>query len=111
MSEAAARFVAGDRVATQAVDPDHHNRLPRYARGQVGEVVEVQGTWPLPDDVVRGVPAPRVEPVYTVRFAARDLWGTGGHEVTVDLWQSYLIPARHPPSTDASLEPVEDLHE
>jgi hypothetical protein len=87
-----ARFVPGDRVVTRALDPDHHTRLPRYARGHVGEVVEVQGVWPLPDDRAQRKPAPWVEPVYTVRFAAGDLWGTGGHEVTVDLWQSYLEP-------------------
>jgi nitrile hydratase len=88
-----ARFVPGDRVVTRTLDPVHHTRLPRYARGQVGEVVEVQGLWPLPDDRALGRPAPRIEPVYTVRFAARDLWGDGDHEVTVDLWQSYLASA------------------
>lgn len=94
---AAARFRPGDRVITRPIDPDHHTRLPRYARGHVGEVVEVQGRWPLADDRAQGGPAPRVEPVYTVRFAAADLWGAGGreagHDVTVDLWQSYLEPA------------------
>ena len=84
------RFAVGDRVRTRSLDPSHHTRLPRYARGHVGEVVEVQGIWPLPDDRAQRHPAPRVEPVYTVRFAARDLWGAGDHEVTVDLWQSYL---------------------
>jgi hypothetical protein len=93
MADVVARFVPGDRVTTRPGDPDHHTRLPRYARGQIGEVVEVQGVWPLPDDRAQGRPAPRVEPVYTVRFAARDLWGAGEHEVTVDLWQSYLEPA------------------
>ena len=86
------RFGPGDRVRTRTVDPDHHTRLPRYARGHVGEVVEVQGAWPLADDRSRGIPASWVEPVYTVRFAAAELWGTGGHDVTVDLWQSYLEP-------------------
>ncbi|HEX6470116.1 MAG TPA: SH3-like domain-containing protein [Streptosporangiaceae bacterium] len=88
-----ALFVPGDRVITRAYDPDHHTRVPRYVRGHVGEVVEVQGTWPLPDDRAQGAAAPWVEPVYTVRFAAAELWGTGDHEVTVDLWQSYLAPA------------------
>lgn len=41
-----------------------------------------------------GVAEPRVEPVYTVAFAAGDLWGEGGHEVTVDLWESYIERAR-----------------
>ena len=85
------RFAVGDRVRTRSVDPSHHTRLPRYARGQVGEVVEVQGTWPLADDRARGFPEPRVEPVYTVRFPAADLWGQpGGHWVQVELWESYL---------------------
>jgi nitrile hydratase len=28
--------------------------------------------------------------VYTVRFAARDLFGEGDHAVTVDVWQHHL---------------------
>lgn len=91
MSEAAAtRFVPGDRVRVHNVDPAHHTRAPRYVRGQSGVVVDAQGEWPLADDRARRLPEPRVEPVYTVRFAARDLWGDGAHSVTVDLWQSYL---------------------
>jgi nitrile hydratase beta subunit-like protein len=91
VSDAApARFAPGDRVRVRTADPDHHTRAPRYVRGQQGVVVEAQGWWPLADDRARALPDPRVEPVYTVRFAARDLWGGGGHRVTVDLWQSYL---------------------
>jgi hypothetical protein len=85
------RFAVGDRVRTRSVDPAHHTRLPRYARGHVGEVVEVQGEWPLADDRARGLPDPRAEPVYTVRFPAADLWGSPGeHWVQVELWESYL---------------------
>ncbi len=88
----APRFAAGDRVRTQVHDPDRHTRLPRYARGRTGRVLEVTAAKPLPDDVTRHRPEPRVEPVYTVAFAASDLWGDGSHEVTLDLWQSYLEP-------------------
>lgn len=84
----------GDRVRARAADPDHHTRLPRYARGHVGMVVEAQGAWPLADERARGVAQPSVETVYTVRFSARDLWGSGDHDVTVDLWESYLAPVR-----------------
>ena len=85
------RFAPGDRVRTRAVDPAGHTRLPRYARGQVGEVVEIQGTWPLADDRARGFAEPSVESVYTVRFPAAALWGaSGGHWVQVELWESYL---------------------
>lgn len=89
---AAARFAPGDPVRTRTVDPDRHTRLPRYARGHTGRVVAVTGSRPLADDVAAGRAEPRVEPVYTVAFAARELWGEGDHEVTLDLWQSYLEP-------------------
>jgi hypothetical protein len=53
MSEAP-RFAPGDRVRTSTVDPDHHTRLPRYARGHVGEVVRDLGAWPLADEGAQG---------------------------------------------------------
>lgn len=85
------RFAPGDRVRARSVDPAHHTRVPRYARGHVGEVVDVQGTWPLADDRAQGIAEPRIEPVYTVRFPAGDLFGPpGGHWVQVELWESYL---------------------
>lgn len=61
-------------------------------RGATGTVVELQGSHPLPDNRARGLRA-EPEPVYTVRFAARDLFGDGDHAVTLDLWQSYLRAA------------------
>ena len=64
------RFAPGVRVRTRATDPAGHTRLPRYARG---------------------VPADP-QPVWHVRFAAADLFGTGDHTVTVELWQDYLTP-------------------
>ena len=85
-------YAPGDRVRPRSADPAHHTRVPRYARGHAGEVVERQGAWPLADDRARGAAEPAVETVYTVRFAARDLWGSGSHHVTVDLWESYLEP-------------------
>ena len=84
------KFSPGTRVRAACEDPDHHTRMPRYLRGHVGEVVTAQGQWPLPDDVARGVAAPRVQTVYTVRFSAADLWGTGRHTVAADLWEAYL---------------------
>lgn len=86
------RFTAGDRVRASRTDPPHHTRLPRYARGAVGTVVEGQGQYPLPDRQARRLAA-EPEPVYTVRFEASELFGEGDHSVTVDLWESYLRPA------------------
>jgi Nitrile hydratase beta subunit len=85
------RFRPGARVRTRSLDPDGHTRLPRYARGAVGEVVERAGAHPLADDRARCRPSePRT--VYHVRFAAADLFGGGDHDVTVELWEDYLEP-------------------
>lgn len=86
-------FAPGTRVRVRPCDPDHHTRLPRYVHGRVGEVVETEGTHLLPDDSARRLPAPRLETVYAVRFRARDLWGSGDHTVTLDLWEAYLEEA------------------
>jgi nitrile hydratase subunit beta len=84
-------FTAGDQVRASRVDPPHHTRVPSYARGHVGTVVEFQGSWPLPDDRSRGLPA-SPQRVYAVRFAAKDLFGAGDHTVILSLWQDYLEP-------------------
>ncbi|WP_399343291.1 SH3-like domain-containing protein [Umezawaea sp. Da 62-37] len=82
-------FAPGDRVRTAHVDPPHHTRVPRYARGAPGVVVEVEGHHPLADDRSRGLSvAP--QPVYAVRFAARDLFGEGDHSVTLAVWETHL---------------------
>ena len=83
-------YPAGTRVRVRAFDPDRHTRMPRYVRGQAGVVVAALGRWPLPDDSARDIEPSRVENCYAVRFSAADLWGSGDHTVTVDLWESYL---------------------
>jgi nitrile hydratase len=57
----------------------------------VGSVVECAGHHPLPDDRARGRAA-RPGAVYHVRFAAADLFGSGDHDITVELWEDYLEP-------------------
>lgn len=89
------RFEVGDRVRVRLDDPVGHTRAPRYVRGHVGEVVEREGRYPLPEAVVAGEP-PRPSRVYAVQFDAADVWGGGGHTVTVNLWDEYLEPADGP---------------
>ncbi len=85
------RFAPGTRVRTSRRDPAHHTRLPRYARGAVGTIIDSQGAHPLPDDRSRGLPCDPL-PVYTVRFAASDLFDDGDHAVTVNIWEPHLMP-------------------
>jgi hypothetical protein len=68
-----------------------HIRLPLYVRGRAGTVHALRGRFPLPDDLVRhGQSDPQA--LYSVRFAARELWGpaAGDHGVYLDLYESYL---------------------
>jgi nitrile hydratase len=81
----------GDRVRTRAVDPAGHTRLPRYARGAVGVLVERAGRHPLADERARGG-SPEPHTVWHVRFPAAALFGEGEHTVTVELWEDYLAP-------------------
>lgn len=87
-----ARFKPGDQILTRNLNPKGHTRLPRYARSKHGVVESVHGPFRLPDTSAhhRSVDW---EPVYTVRFEARELWGGQAEprqSVSVDLWQSYL---------------------
>jgi nitrile hydratase len=88
------RFRPGDRVRTRNVHPSGHTRLPRYARAKRGVVDRFHGIDTLPDANAHGRgPAP--EPLYSVRFEARELWGESAEPcqtVNIDLWESYLEP-------------------
>ncbi len=88
--DAAPMFKAGDRVRTRQMNPVHHTRLPRYLRGQVGEIVACHGAHVLPDSNSRGLGEdPRF--LYTVRFKASDVWGHAARDVIhADLWEPYL---------------------
>lgn len=85
-----ARYRRGDRVLVRAIDPPGHTRVPRYVRGMIGTVVDIQGWYPLADERASGALHAAPQPVYTVQFAAANLWGSGEHGVTVDLWEAYL---------------------
>jgi nitrile hydratase len=98
MSDSPPRLLApGTRVRCRPQDPNRHNRAPRYVQDHVGEVLEIRGSYPLPGKVVArsGTEKPMV-PVYSVCFAASELWGEGDHSVRVDLWESYLEPETNP---------------
>jgi nitrile hydratase len=105
------RFGPGDAIETRHLHPAGHTRLPRYARGHRGEVVRVSPAAGLPDRIALGL-APDPQPVYAVRFAARELWGPDGHPndaVSLDVWETYLEPsgaaARAARAPRAELEP------
>ena len=87
------RFDRGAAVRTKPFAHRGHTRLPSYIRGHEGRIIEVRGAFIFPDEAAQGVE--RAEPMYTVAFAAADIWPDEGldHAVHLDLWESYLEPA------------------
>ena len=89
------RFAVGDSVRARALNPPGHTRLPRYVRGHVGTVAFDHGAHVFPDTNAHGR-GEQPGRLYTVRFAARDLWGPeagAADTLSLDLWDSYLEPA------------------
>lgn len=91
-SDTPPRFAVGDRVKVRNLHPASHTRLPRYVRGHTGVIVLAHGTHVFPDSNAH-FQGEQPQHLYSVRFAARELWGpeaSARDTVTVDLWESYL---------------------
>src|SRR5271155_5691120 len=71
------RFQTGDLVRVREWHPLGHTRAPRYAQGKHGTVVRVDGVYSLPD-VEMHCDGNQLEPTYSVRFEAAELWGSAG---------------------------------
>ena len=69
------RFAVGQQVRVRNLHPAGHTRVTAYTRGRVGTVAVVNAqAWVLPDTRAHNV-GENLQPIYTVRFASRDLWG------------------------------------
>jgi len=90
-----ARFRVGQVVRTRELHPVSHTRLPRYARGRNGTIVRDHGVFVFPDTNSLFL-GERPQHLYSVRFAAQELWGESACErdcVFLDLWDDYLDAA------------------
>ncbi len=91
-AEAKARFQIGEHVRARKINPVGHTRLPRYARGREGVVARHHGIFVFPDTNAHFL-GEQPQHLYSVRFAARQLWGDDASQqdsVYLDLWDSYL---------------------
>jgi len=89
------KFNAGDRVVACKINPVGHTRLPRYIRGRQGVIEHDLGVQRFPDTWV-ACQDPKPQHVYSVRFAAQELWGPDASPrdaLYIDLWDDYLDPA------------------
>jgi nitrile hydratase len=89
------RFASGQKVRARNIHPVGHTRLPRYVRGHVGIIERNRGVQAFPDTNAYGR-GQNPQHVYSVRFAARELWGDAASSrdsIYLDLWEGYLEPA------------------
>ena len=89
------RFDLKQRVRARMMNPEGHTRLPRYVRGKTGTIAHDHGVYVFPDTNALFL-GENPQHVYSVRFAARDLWGEQASprdSVYLDLWDDYLEPA------------------
>jgi nitrile hydratase len=86
------RYAIGNEVRVRAWHPPGHTRAPRYVQGKCGTVVRFDGAHNI-DDIDAHGGGLVADPLYTVRFTSRELWGeagTDGDVVHVDLFERYL---------------------
>lgn len=88
-------FRVGQKVLAKNIHPFGHTRLPRYARGKVGELIVDHGVFVFADSHGRDEGA-SPQHLYGVKFLATELFGDDSppnDSVTLDLWDDHLVAA------------------
>ncbi len=86
------RYAVGNHVRVREWHPPGHTRAPRYVQGRRGTVVRVDGVFNI-DDIAAHDGGAVADPLYSVRFTSRELWGEAGADgevMHVDLFERYL---------------------
>ena len=89
-AQSPARFAIGDRLRIRTDRPNHHTRLPGYARGRLATVERIHGVHVFADAHALGL-GEQPQWLYGVVLDAAGE-GAGVH-VSFDAWQPYLEPA------------------
>ena len=92
---AAPKFLVGQRIRARNINPTGHTRLPRYARAKLGTIERDHGVFVFPDTNAHFL-GENPQHVYSVRFAARELWGEQASPrdaVYLNLCDDHLEPA------------------
>jgi nitrile hydratase beta subunit len=85
-------FQVGEAVRAKNLEIPGHTRLARYVRGKQGVIARHHGTHVFPDSAALDQ-GETPQPLYCVRFEARELWGDNVERrdcLYIDLWEDYL---------------------
>jgi nitrile hydratase beta subunit len=86
-------FQPGEWVKTLHSKVLGHTRLPAYARGKKGQIIESHAAWVYPDSNAHGQ-GEMPQYLYTVAFSGSQLWGAEAEPGTfthLDLFEPYLM--------------------
>ena len=88
-------ITVGDQVLVRDVEPVGHAHLPLFLRGKQGVVIRRMGDFTFPEVAGADGEAKARGPlaVYSVRFAAREVWGPdapAGDSLNFNIWRDYL---------------------
>lgn len=90
------KFHTGQTVRVRNIHPPGHTRVTAYTRGKSGVISQVNAqAWVLPDTRAHYL-GENLQAVYTVRFAARELWGSqaeDNHFLYIDLSENHIEAA------------------
>lgn len=95
VSRTTPRFAIGEAVRVRERHPPGHTRAPRYAQGKRGTIARVDEAAEV-DDIEAHGGGSVTDPLYSVRFTSRELWGeagTHGDFVHIDMFERYLQEA------------------
>jgi nitrile hydratase len=87
-----AQFKAEQQIRARNIHPTGHTRLPRYVRGKIGTIAVDRGVFLYPDSNAHHL-GEKPQHLYSVRFAARELWGDQASprdSIYLDMWDDYL---------------------
>ncbi len=89
-----AAYRVGDRVRVRTAHPVGHVRTPYFIRGKPGEIIELMGNYPNPEELAYGrdgLPAPML---YRVLFKQTGVWpdydGPAKDTCVVDIYEHWL---------------------
>lgn len=88
------RFKRGDQISVRDIEPVGHAHLPEYLRGKRGTVERNLGAFTFPDTDQPGT-AEGQRHMYSVRFAAREVWGldaSARDSLFFNIWDFYINP-------------------